>query len=114
MSLEIKMRKRDDVTILDLQGQVTAGPESDSLGSSLQQLVEQGTRKVIVNLAKVEKMDTSGISAIVRAVVSLGRGGGKLALLRAGGRVRMVLEMTRLLKVFPSFEDESIAVQYMR
>ncbi len=110
MSLEITIRKRDAVTILDLQGQVTAGQESDSLGNCLQELAGQGAKKVLINLAKVEKMDTSGISSIVRAFVSLGRDGGKLALLNARGRVRMVLDMTRLLNVFPNFEDEALAV----
>jgi anti-sigma B factor antagonist len=113
MSLEITIRKRDAVTIIDLQGQVIAGPESDSLGHCLQGLADQGTRKVILNLAKVEKMDTSGISAVVRAFVSLGREGGKMALLNAHGRVRMVLEMTRLLNVFPNYDDEALALLSM-
>lgn len=114
MSLEISIRKRDGVTIVDLQGQVTAGPESDSLGNCLQELAAQGTRKVVLNLANVAKMDTSGISSIVRALVSLGRAGGKLALLNARGRVRMVLDMTRLLNVFSNFKDEALAVASLR
>lgn len=113
MSLEIQIRKRDGVTILELQGQVTAGRESDSLGNSLQELAAQGEKKVVINLAKVEKMDTSGISAMVRAFVSLGRDGGKLVLLNVHGRVRMVLEMTRLLNVFPNFDDEAVAIHHL-
>lgn len=110
MGLEISIRKRDAVTILDLQGQVTAGAESDSLGNCLQELAVQGKARIILNLANVGKMDTSGISSIVRAFVTVDRNGGKLALLNVRGRVRMVLDMTRLLNVFPTFDDEGVAV----
>ena len=110
MGLESATRKVGEVTILDLQGEVLAGPGSDSLSACLQELATQGARRIVLNLANVVKMDTSGISSIVRAFVSIDRNGGKLALLNVRGRVRMVLDMTRLLNVFPTFEEEALAL----
>ena len=114
MGLEISTRKLGDVTILDLQGEVIAGAASDALSNSLQELVAQGARKILLNLANVAKLDTTGISSIVRGFVSLQREGGKLALLNVRGRVRMVLDMTRLLNVFPNFENEGVALASLR
>ena len=114
MALEISTRKIGDVTILDLQGEVIAGAGSDALSSSLQELVAQGARKILLNLGNVAKLDTTGISALVRGFVSLDRAGGKLALLNVQGRVRLVLDMTRLLNVFPNFDNEGVAIARLR
>ena len=110
MSLEISVRQRDAITILDLKGQVMAGKESDALGDRLQELAQQDKPKIVLNLAGVAKMDTSGISSVVRAFVSVDRKGGKLVLLNVRGYVRLVLDMTRLLRVLPTFEDEAAAI----
>lgn len=114
MSLEISNRKLDGAIILDLRGDVLAGTSSDSLGNCLQELARERGQRVVLNLANVTKLDTSGISAIVRAFVSLDRNGGKLALLNVRGRVRMVLDMTRLLNVFAAFDDEAAALFSLR
>ena len=102
MSLEISVRQRDSITILDLKGQVMAGKESDALGDRLQELAALEKPKIVLNLAGVAKMDTSGISSVVRAFVSIDRKGGKLVLLNVRGYVRLVLDMTRLLRVLPT------------
>jgi anti-anti-sigma factor len=114
MALAIAARKLGDVTILDLQGEAVAGPGSELLSNSLQELAAQGARKIVLNLAAVEKIDTTGISAIVRGFVTLERLGGKLILLNVRGRVRLVLEMTRLLNVFPNFDNEGVALNSLR
>lgn len=114
MSLEISVRQLGAITILDLQGQITAGKESDALGDELQELAKQDRPKIVLNLAGVAKMDTSGISSIVRAFVSVDRKGGKLVLLNVRGYVRLVLDMTRLLKVLPTFEDEAAVLASLR
>ncbi len=110
MSLEISIRKSGEVTIVDLQGEIMAGAGGDSLSKCLRELIAQGARKILLNLGNVVKMDTSGISSVVRAYVSLQRDGGKFALLNVLGRVRMVLDMTRLLNVIPNFADEAHAL----
>lgn len=114
MGLQISIRESDDVTILDLQGRATIGFDSDLLSSHLQRLVANGVRKLLLNLADVTQLDSSGISAITGAYVSLNRQGGSLKLLRPCGRVRAVLRVIRLLDIIPAFEDETQALASFR
>jgi len=114
MGLEINVRQSGDVTILDLHGRATIGIGNDVLNARLRQVVESGARKVIVNLAGLHQVDSSGISTIVRAFVTMGRRSGSLKLLNPVGRVREVLEVTHLLGAIPTFDSESSAIQSFR
>jgi anti-sigma B factor antagonist len=110
VGLQISARQSGDVTVLDLQGRVTIGRGNDLLGNELRELLEHGTRKLLINLIGVPQMDSSGISTVVRSFVSLQRVGGSLKLLHPVGHVREVLELTRLLHSIPTFDDEAAAV----
>jgi anti-anti-sigma factor len=110
VDLQISIRESGDVTILDLRGRATIGVDSDLLISHLQRLVANGVRKLLLNLADVTQLDSSGISAITGTYVSLARQGGSLKLLRPRGRVRTVLRVIRLPDIIPTFEDETQAL----
>jgi len=110
VGLQISIRESGDVTILDLQGRATIGVDSDLLSGQLQRLVANGVRKLLMNLADVSQLDSSGISAITATYVSLSRQGGSLKLLCPCGRVRAVLRVIRLLDIVPTFEDETQAM----
>ena len=110
MSLKISARRSGDVTILDLDGRVTIGRDNDSLNDRLQDLVHQEAKKVLVNLAGVTQLDSSGLSTLVRAYISFQNTGGSMKLLHPGGHVREVLELTRLTKTIPTLDDEAAAV----
>jgi len=113
-TVRISTRRIDSVTLLDLEGRLILGSATDSLGATLQDLVAKGARKIVLNLNAVTQVDTTGISTIVRAFVSLERSGGKLALCHLSERVRMVLDLTRLLNVIPNFPDEAGALDRLR
>ena len=110
VELTTTVRKSGDVSILDLEGRATLGEGSERLAAELLELIGGGARKILVNLRGTRQMDSSGISALVRAYVSLRRSGGSLRLLAPQGRVRTVLTVTRLLKVIPVFDDEAAAL----
>ena len=110
VGLQIEVRQSGEVTILDLQGRATIGLGNDLLNSRLRQLVEGGSHKLLINLAGTSQIDSSGISTLVRTFVTLGRKGGGLRLLNPIGRVKDVLEVTRLLTSIPTFDDEAKAV----
>jgi anti-anti-sigma factor len=114
MGLQISARKSGVVNILDLQGRITIGASNDSLSAELRKLADAGASDVIVNLAGVTQMDSSGISTIVRAFVTLDRQGGGLEILNPVGHVREVLELTRLINSIPTFTDEAKAVAAFR
>ncbi len=115
MGLQISIRESADVTILDLRGRSTIdGGESELLGSCLKKLVADGVRKLLLNLADLTQVDSSGVGVIVGTYVSLKRQRGELKLLCPCGRVLEVLTLFRLLGTIPSFEDEVQALASFR
>jgi anti-anti-sigma factor len=110
IGLEISKRMVNGVTILDLQGRATIGANTDKLDHALRRLVADGTLNVLMNLAQVTMMDSSGIAAMVGTYVSLTREGGSLKLSRPSSRVREVLRVMRLLNSIPTFENEDEAL----
>jgi len=110
MGLEISKRVVNGVTIVDLQGRATIGANTDKLDHALRKLVANGTLNILMNLAQVTMMDSSGIAAIVGTYVSLTRDGGSLKLSRPSSRVREVLRVMRLLNSIPTFENEDEAL----
>lgn len=115
MSLQISIRESDDVTILDLRGRSTIdGGESELLESHLQKLIASGARKLLLNLADLTQVDSSGLGVIVGTCASLRRQGGDLRVLRPTGLVLEVFRVLRLLEAIPSFEDEAQALASFR
>jgi anti-sigma B factor antagonist len=115
VGLQISIRKYEDVTILDLRGRSTMdGGESELLSSHLQELVTNGVRKVLLNLANLTQVDSSGVGVIIDMYVSLKRQAGDLKLLCPNGRVLEVLTVFHLLDTIPSFEDETRALASFR
>lgn len=114
MSLQISTRVSGDVTILDLRGRSTIdGGETEVLSKQLQKLVASDVR-LLLNLADLTQMDSSGVSVIVETYLSLKRQNGDLKLLRPSGRVREVLTLFHLLSEIPSFENEAEALASFR
>lgn len=114
MGLQISIRESADVTILDLQGKVTIGVDGDLLGVHLKKLLAKGARKLLLNLEDVTQLDSSGISAVVGAYVSLSRQGGSLKLLCPSGRLQDVLQVMHVADLIPTFEDETQALASFR
>ena len=104
--LSIRERQSGDVTILDLEGNLIVGEGSDKLGSAARRLIEEGKKKLLLNLAGVSYVDSNGIGIIVSILVALGRAGGQLKLTSASPRVQEVLGVTRLLTILDVYNDE--------
>lgn len=114
VGLKANVRLSGDVTVVDLQGRATIGKGNDVLAGELRRLLASGAQKLLINLAGVTQIDSSGISTLVRAFVALGKSGGSLKLLAPAGRVRQVLSVARLLSAIPTFEDEATALASFR
>ena len=115
MGLEISIRKSGDVTIMDLRGRSTidAG-ESELLSRQLRRLLANDARKLLLNLADLRRIDSSGVSVIIETCVSIRRMNGDLKLVKPRERVLEVLSVLRLLEVIETFEDEAEAVASFR
>ena len=114
MALQISIRKSGDVTILDLAGKLTINDESDLLDAHLERLAAGGERKLLLNLAELTQVDSSGISVIVAHCTKLRRKDGNMKLLNPTNHVLEVMKALHLLKAIPSFTDESQALASFR
>lgn len=106
MAVQIDIRKSGEVTLIEVRGRATIGAGNDLMSGKLREAVEGGATKLLVSLEGVTQIDSSGISTLVRNYVTLGKKGGALKLMKPIGRVRDVLEVTRLVSCIPTFDDE--------
>ena len=109
MSLEITTREREGITLLDLKGRITVGPEATALREQIASLNQPG-RNVVLNLADVDYIDSTGLGALVMCNTTLRRQGGVMKLLNLNRRNIELLVMTKLATVFEIFNDEQDAI----
>ena len=108
--LNISERQSGDVTILDMDGKITIGEGSVALRTAVRRLVEEGKKKVLLNLAKVGYIDSSGIGELVSSYTAIDRDGGELKLLNLTQKLQDLLTITKLLTVFDVYESEADAL----
>jgi len=108
--MKIKLRDVYDVTILDLSGDITIGKGDVELRKEIADLVTQDRKKILLNMKKVQFIDSSGIGEIVRSFTTVQKNDGQLKLLNLESKVRDLFTITRLITVFESFENEKEAL----
>jgi anti-sigma B factor antagonist len=108
--MQIHQRSVGDVTIIDLNGKMTLGEGDELLRDKVHSLIQQGHRKLVLNLAEVPYIDSAGLGEIVRTYTTVSREGGALKLLALTKRIQDLLAITKLLTVFETFDTEAEAV----
>lgn len=103
----IKMRQAGSVTILDLEGALRLGDSEQAFRQQVQQLIDNGTKLLAVNLAGVPEMDSSGIGSIVRALTQMKKAGGRCTFFAPTKRVLQLLKMVRLDSVLEIVDSEA-------
>lgn len=111
MSATATVRDSDGVAILDLSGRFTLGEGSALLRSTVKDLVDAGRKKILLNLADVSYIDSSGLAEMAGAFVTVSNLGGQLKLLNPQARLKDLLQVTRLFTLFATFSDEGEAVK---
>ena len=110
MALDIQQREREGITILDLNGRITVGPEATALREKVAELSAAQTRNLVLDLAGADYIDSTGLGALVMCATSLRKSGGNVKLLHLNRRNIELLVMTKLATVFEIFTDEQDAV----
>ena len=111
MRMAITRRQLDDVVILDLTGRITIGEGTIMIRQDIQNMLEQGQRKFLLNLANVDYIDSSGLGELVSSFTTVKNSEGQLKLLSLTRRVRDLMQITKLLTVFDVFDSEPEALQ---
>jgi anti-sigma B factor antagonist len=108
--MKVTTRQVDGVTILDLSGRITLGEGSVTLRDSVRDLLSKGQKRILLNLADVNYIDSSGIGELVSAYTTVRNQGGELKLLNLTRKVHDLLQITKLYTVFDIKDDEASAI----
>ena len=111
MSLTIETREVGHVTILDVKGRVVLGDEIGDLRDAVRGLLARDRKKIILNLAGVDYIDSSGVGELVSSFTTVRNAGGELKLLNLTPKVQDILGVTKLYTVFDVRDDEFNAVK---
>ena len=109
--LDIKERQSGDITVLDMDGKITIGEGSVALRYAVRRLLEEGKKKILLNLAGVSYIDSSGIGELVSSYTAIGKEGGQQKLVNLTQKLQDLLTITKLLTVFDVYDDEAEALR---
>jgi anti-sigma B factor antagonist len=99
------------VSVIDVAGRITLGEGSSALRETLRDMVAKNQTKILLNLADVTYIDSSGIGELVSGYTTVTNTGGSLKLLNLNKRVKDLLQITKLYTVFEVHEDEAAAIR---
>jgi anti-sigma B factor antagonist len=109
--MKIRQREIGEVVVLDVNGKIMGGPDSEAVQATIDALVESGKRKVLVNLENVSWINSTGLGILIAGFSSLQKSGGKLKLVNVSQRIESLLAVTKLSTIFESFQQEDAAVR---
>ncbi len=108
--MKTAIRQSGDVAVVDLSGKITIGEGDVILRDRVHALLEEGKKRILLNLEKVSYMDSAGIGELVACYKRAREKGGTVKLLRPSGKVQDLLQLTKLEEVFETFDSENEAL----
>ncbi len=108
--MQIKHVTSGDVAVLHLQGKIMGGPDATSLHEKLHELIESGTRSVVIDLRDVDWMNSSGLGILIGGLSAIRKSGGDLRLASVTEKIEEVLRITKLDRVFDVYGSTDEAV----
>ena len=109
--MQIGQRTVGDVSIVEITGDITLSKGSDVIiKDKIQSLLQQGNRKLLLDLGNVSYVDSAGLGQLVQVYATTRHLDGQLKLLRVTKRLKDLLVLTKLLTVFESYDDEAEAI----
>src|ERR1700740_106020 len=100
----------DGVTVLDIDGRIVLGEESNAFRERIKGLLAAGKKKIVLNLANVTYIDSSGLGTLVATFHSARSQGATMKLANLGSKFKEVLQGTKLMTVFDTYDSEAVAV----
>jgi anti-sigma B factor antagonist len=109
--MKFPSREVEGVVVLEPKGKIMGGPDATDLHAQLHELIDQGKKKVVIDLAKVSWMNSTGLGILISGLTTLRNNGGDLHLANVTEKIRSLLTITKLITVFETFEstDEAVA-----
>lgn len=109
--MKFSTRKNGDVIIIDVEGKILLGEGDVEIKKVVDDILKKGAGNILLNLARVPYIDSAGLGEIIRCFTALRKSGGNLKLLSPNERIIDLLNITNLLNVFDSYDDEATALK---
>jgi len=110
VSMKATIRQVDSATVVDVSGRITLGEGCTQLRELIREQLSKGNKNILLNLADVTYIDSSGIGELVSAYTGVAKQGGALKLLNLTKKVHDLLQITKLYTVFDVHDDEAKAI----
>ena len=111
MALRMTDREVSGVDVIDIEGRIVLGEESNSFREKVKSLLAAGKKKIVLNLAQVTYIDSAGLGTLVATFHSARSQGATLKLTNLGSKFKEVLQVTKLMTVFDTYDSETAAIQ---
>ncbi|NLT51101.1 MAG: STAS domain-containing protein [Ignavibacteria bacterium] len=109
--MKIKTQEKYNAVIVELKGNVMGGPEAQEFNQQLHNLLDEGKKNVVVDLAEVKFMNSSGLGMLISGYTTMKNGNGNLVLANATEKINSLLVITKLITIFENFESVEKAVE---
>lgn len=110
-SLDINVRKRSQVQLVQLRGPLRMGPAVDSLRQTMEEAIANGDARMVINLAEVPMIDSSGIGLLVRFLASTKQRGGNIKLVKPSKFAVQTLRLVGVLNLFEIYDNDDAATE---
>ena len=108
--MNTQVTERDGVVIISLSGKIMGGPEAGQINDQINNLIDAGKIRIIIDLKHVEWMNSSGLGILIGAITTLRNNGGKMILANVSERIENLLKITKLISVFEIERDVDKAI----
>ncbi len=108
--MTIAKEQKADVIVIHLEGDVMGGPEAVKLNDEINQMLDSGNLKAVINLTQVNRMNSSGLGILINALSTYKHNGGDLKIAGANAAIQNILKITRLNNLFENFDTVDAAV----
>jgi len=109
--LKVKTQMEGDVAIVHVSGKLMGGPESENLRDETKRLLDEGAKKIIINLKGVPWINSTGLGALMAVYTSVQKSEGTLKLCHVSDRIQSLFMITKLLTIFDTYHTEKEAIE---
>ncbi len=108
--MKVTLKEKSGILIISVEGKMVGGPDATLLSEKLHELIEKGQKRFVVNMEKVDWMNSSGLGILIGGLTTVRNHGGDFGLCRLGKKTKELLEMTKLDRVFRVYDSEEEAI----
>lgn len=109
--MKVTADEQNSIIVLSLEGNIMGGPDASMLNEEIHKLLEKGKQNIVLDLAKVDAMNSSGLGMLISSMTATKNSGGQMKLAAASVKIRGLLTMTKLMAFFEHYDTVTQAVK---